>query len=61
MEENENKFNRMNLNMQVESQADFHMVEKEAMVGLLGFNLLSEEKKKQPFDFDLNIDLNLSG
>ena len=35
------------------------MVEKEAMVCLLGFNFLSEEKKKQPYDFDMNVDLNL--
>ena len=30
------------------------------MVRLFGFNLLSQEKKKQSFDFDLNVDLNLS-
>ena len=54
MVENENKFNCMNVNMQVESQTDLNMVEKEPMVRLLGFNLLSKEKKRKPFDFNVN-------
>ena len=59
MVENVNKFNCINVNMQVESQTDLNMVEKEPMVHLLGFNLLSKEKKRKPFDFDVNVDLNL--
>ena len=55
--ENENKFKSMNVNMQVESQTDLNMVEKEPVVSLSGFNLLSKEKKMKPFDFDVNVDL----
>ena len=29
------------------------------MVHILGFNFLSKEKKRKPFDFDVNVDLNL--
>ena len=46
--------------MQVESQTDLNMVEKEPMVPLLCFNFLLEKKKKQPFDFDVDVDMNLS-
>ena len=57
MVENEKKFKSTNVNMQVESQTDLNMVEKQPMVSLLGLNLLSKEKKMKPFDFDLNVDL----
>ena len=59
MVENENKFNGMNMNMQIESQTNLNMGGKEPMVSLLGFNLLLEEKKKKPSDFDMNVYLNL--
>ena len=59
MFENEIKFNCMNVNMQVESQTYLNMVENEPMARLLGFNFLSKEKKRKPFDFDVNVDLNL--
>ena len=59
MLENEIKFNCMNVNMQVESQTNLNMEEKEPMVCLLRFNLLSKEKKRNHFDFDVNVDINL--
>ena len=46
--------------MQVESQTDLNMVEIEPVVYLLCFNFLSEENKKNPFDFDVDVDMNLS-
>ena len=59
MFENEIKFNCMNVNMQVESQTNLNMEEKEPMVCLLRFNLISKEKKRKTFDFEVNVDINL--